>query len=60
MATKAQLKAIAKWDKSHTKSLHLKFNTEHDADILAKLESVESKQGYIKNLIKKDIQEGGQ
>lgn len=34
----------------------LKLNKGTDADIIAKLEEVENKQGYMKNLIRKDLQ----
>ncbi len=57
MASKAQIKAQAKYDKEHTKSIHLKFNINSDADILDKLDKVESKQGYIKELIRKDLRQ---
>ena len=59
MVTAAQNKAQAKYDKNHTKSIHLKFNIEYDSDILKKLEKVESKQGYIKELIRADIYSNG-
>lgn len=52
----AQKKAVRKYDKEHTKQIMLKFNLETDADILAKLEEVENKQGYIKQLIRQDIE----
>ena len=55
MATEAQRKASAKYDKEHTKSMLFKFNTTNDADILAKLDAVGNKQGYIKSLIREDI-----
>lgn len=45
----------AKYDAAHTVQIHLKLNTEKDKDILDKLKQVESKQGYIKRLIRKDI-----
>ena len=45
----------AKYDAAHTVQVHLKLNTEKDKDILDKLKQVESKQGYIKQLIRKDI-----
>ena len=45
-----------KYDKANTKGLHLKLNIKTDSDILAKLDSVESKQGYIKELIRKDLE----
>ena len=53
--TEAQLRASKKYDKEHTKQINLKLNLETDADILARLEEVASKQGYIKELIREDI-----
>ena len=51
----AQLKAIAKYDAAHTVQLHLKLNTDTDSDILKQLDKVQSKQGYIKALIREDM-----
>ena len=48
----------ARYDGANTKQIHLKLNLKTDADILEKLEQVESIQGYIKGLIRSDI--GGQ
>ena len=56
-ASKAQRAASAKYDASHTVQIKLKLNTKTDADILARLKEVESKQGYIKELIRADIGE---
>ena len=55
MATQAQLKASAKYDKANTKSIFLKLNIKTDADVLQYLETVGNKQGYIKELIRKDM-----
>lgn len=33
------------------------FNTEKDADVIDKLDSVENRQGYIKELVRRDIEE---
>lgn len=55
MATQAQLKASAKYDKANTKSIFLKLNIKTDADVLRYLETVGNKQGYIKELIRKDM-----
>lgn len=55
MRTEAQKRASAKYDKENTKSVLLKLNVKTDADILAHLETVGSKMGYIKELIRKDI-----
>lgn len=54
-ATKAQLKATAKYQKANTKSYVIRLNLNTDADIIAKLESVDNKQGYIKKLIRSDL-----
>lgn len=56
MTTVAQKEAVSRYDKEHTVRLSLKLNKSTDADILAALEKVESKQGYIKDLIRKDMQ----
>ena len=55
MTTAAQRKASAKYDRNHTRSILFKFNTTSDADILAKLDEVGNKQGYIKELIRENI-----
>ena len=55
MATKAQIRAVAKYDKQNTKKIMLKLNTKTDADILKRLDSLPNKQGYIKELIRKDM-----
>ena len=56
MATKAQLKASNKYDKENTKSVLLKLNKKTDADIIEMLDAVPSKMGYIKDLIRQDIE----
>lgn len=48
--------ASMKYDAKNTRKIFLKFNLKTDADILEKLDSVENKQGYIKDLIRKDIE----
>lgn len=53
--TEAQKRAREKYEKANTVQLHFKLNRNTDADILAKLESVDNKQGYIKELIRDDI-----
>lgn len=56
-SSEARLRANAKYDASHTKQVMLKLNLTTDADILAKLDEVENKQGYIKALIRADMKE---
>lgn len=59
MATDAQKRAQKNYDlnsKDKFKKLSFKLNKETDADVLDKLASVDSMQGYIKELIRKDIE----
>ena len=58
MATEAQLKAQAKYDKENTKQVILKLNLTTDADIIEKLKSVPNKQGYLKQLVRDDMRIG--
>lgn len=45
----------ARYDKENTKQIILKLNLNTDSDILEKLDAVDNKQGYIKELIRKDL-----
>ena len=44
-----------KYDKENTQRVFIKLNKNTDKDILDHLESVSNKQGYIKELIRKDM-----
>ena len=55
MLTESQKKAQAKYDKANTRQIHLKLNRRTDADVIQALDNAESKQGYIKCLIRADI-----
>ena len=55
MTSEAQKRAQSKYDKKNTRSILFKFNLTGDADILSKLDNVENKQGYVKDLIRKDM-----
>ena len=44
-----------KYDKSHTTRVSLKLNNKTDKDILMQLAKVPSKQGYIKECIRKEM-----
>lgn len=59
MVTESQLKAQIRYDAKHTKQIKLKLNLGTDADILQKLETEPSMQGYIKRLIREDIKSHG-
>ncbi|MBQ6442178.1 MAG: nucleotidyltransferase domain-containing protein [Lachnospiraceae bacterium] len=55
MVSEAKIKAKARYDKENTKSYLLKLNKKTDADILEKLKDVSNKQGYLKELVRKDL-----
>lgn len=58
MTTEAQKRAQKKYDEANKdkfRMIHLKLNRETDAEIIEKLESVPSIQGYIKDLIRADL-----
>lgn len=54
MALKASIRQ-QRYDSTHTRKYCLKLNLEHDEDIILRLASVPSMQGYIKALIRQDI-----
>jgi polyphosphate kinase len=54
--SKAQLRAQAKYDKSNTIQITLKLNKKTDKDIIDWLYDEYNKQGYIKSLIRADIE----
>lgn len=56
MSTEAQKKASANYAKKMTKCVNIALNKKTDADIIEKLDSVDSKMGYIKKLIREDIE----
>lgn len=56
MASEAQRRAIAKYDAANTVQVKLKFNRVTDADILERLAEVGNRQGYIKRLIREDLE----
>lgn len=47
--------AAHKYNKANTVQVPIRLNKNTDADILEHLESVQSKQGYIKELIRRDM-----
>lgn len=57
MYNQSTYKASAKYDAVNTRQIKMKLNIKTDADILARLDSVANKQGYIKALIRKDMYE---
>lgn len=55
----SNLRAITKFTKEKTVSVNLRLNINTDADIIAKLDTVKSKMGYIKQLIRDDMKKNG-
>ena len=53
--TEAKRKAIQKYDSANTKQYHLKLNVKTDAVIIEQLSQVDNVQGYLKELIREDI-----
>ncbi len=55
----SQLKAGKKYDSANVKKYGIKLNCNTDADVIKKLSEVDNVQGYIKELIRKDIASNG-
>lgn len=56
MASEAKFRANSKSNKINTKMICVRLSYNTDADIIQKLDEVDSKMGYIKELIRKDMQ----
>ena len=54
MPNKASIRQ-ARYDSTHCKVYTIKLHLENDKDIVEKLSSVPSMQGYIKQIIREDI-----
>lgn len=50
---------IQKWKKDYDRRYYLKLNAHTDPDIVEKFKHVESIQGYIKALVRADIEKNG-
>lgn len=51
----AHVAAAVKYNSKNVKQIKLNLNLKTDADIIKALEAVSNKQGYIKELIRKDM-----
>lgn len=56
MASEAKIRANNKSNKLNTTMICVRLSYNTDADIIQKLDEVDSKMGYIKELIRKDLQ----
>ena len=54
-STESQIKASIRYNKENTVQISLKLNRSTDADLIDSLNRIENKQGYIKELIRRDI-----
>lgn len=57
--SEAQKRAQRKYNDTHQRQIKFSFSIQNDADVLAKLDAVPNKQGYIKELIRADIARKG-
>ena len=53
---KSKYAAQEKYHKAHTQSITIRLMKSTEQDIISKLEKQPNKAGYIKNLIRKDIE----
>lgn len=57
VVSKTQRKAAQKYQKENTKTISIQLSKKYDVDILFRLDNVQNKTQYIKELIRKDINE---
>lgn len=57
--SEAQKRAQRKYNDTHQRQIKFSFSIQNDADVLAQLDSIPNKQGYIKDLIRADIARKG-
>ena len=56
MVTEAQRKATARYQAKNTKQYVIRLNKKTEKDLIRKLDGVPNKAGYLKSLIRKDIE----
>ena len=54
-ASDAKMAYMQRYDAENTKQYKMKVSKIYDVDIIEKMESVDNKQGYLKDLIRADI-----
>ena len=52
-----QYERQTRYNKANTTTVLLRLNKRTDADIIGRLQEVGNKQGYIKSLIRRDMQD---
>lgn len=58
-ASDAKMAYMQRYDAENTKQYKMKVSKIYDVDIIEKMESVDNKQGYLKDLIRADIARNG-
>ena len=58
-SSQAKISANARYNDKMVVQFKMGLNKKTDADVIERLNQQNSKQGYIKDLIRKDIKEGG-
>ena len=58
IAIATSAKAVKKWQSTHVKRYGFPVMIDTEPEVIDKLESVQNKSAYIKNLIKADIAKG--
>lgn len=56
MVSEAQRRAVARYQQANTRQVTLRLNIRTDADVLARLREQPSMQGYLKRLVRDDIE----
>lgn len=56
MVSKETLERQAEYDATHCTQIKMKLNNKTDADIIQFLGTLKNKQGYLKSLIRADIE----
>lgn len=54
--SEAKMRANSKYEKKNIRQILLKFHKTHEAEIIEKLDSVPSKNNYIRQLILQDLE----
>ena len=54
--SEAKMRANSKYEKKHIRQILLKFHKTHEEEIIEKLDSVPSKNNYIRQLILQDLE----
>lgn len=54
--SEAKLRATKKYEKKNIRQILLKFHKTHEAEIIEKLDSVPSKNNYVRQLILQDLE----